>query len=127
MINIKTTNIDLNNTITEYINKKLLNITNKFSSGVGSTCYVEVAKTTNHHKQGEVFKAEINIILNGDNYFISSEKDDLYKAIDDASDLIVRKINETKDRKKTLFKRGAASVKKMIKGISKRNPFTSKY
>jgi hypothetical protein len=32
-----------------------------------------------------------------------------------------------KDRNQTLFKRGATSVKKMMKGLSKRNPFTAKY
>ena len=40
---------------------------------------------------------------------------------------IYNEINKNKDRTQTLFKRGGASIKKMMKGLSKRNPFTSKY
>jgi ribosome-associated translation inhibitor RaiA len=74
-----------------------------------------------------VFKAEFDISINGEKFFAMSEKEDLYTAIDDAKEEIVRKIADSKDRRKTLFKRGASSVKKMLKGISDRNPFTSKY
>ena len=37
-----------------------------------------------------------------------------------------RQLVEFKNRRDTLFLRGARSVKKMIKGLSNRNPFTSK-
>jgi len=40
---------------------------------------------------------------------------------------LFNEIEKNKDRKQTLFKRGASSVKKMEKGLSKRNPSTSKY
>jgi ribosome-associated translation inhibitor RaiA len=88
--------------------------------------YVEVGKTTNHHKQGNYYKAEFDVSVDGEKFFTISEKSDLYKAIDDSKDQIVKKIKNFKKRKNTLFKRGAMSVKKMIKGISKRNPVTSK-
>jgi len=89
--------------------------------------YVEVGKTTNHHKQGNYFKAEFDVTIDGEKFFTTSEKSDLYKSIDDAKDELVRKIKSNKNKKETLYKRGAISVKKMIKGVSRRNPFTSKY
>lgn len=125
-INIKATNMDLTGAITDYVNKRLASI-EKFSHDNDMTGHVEIGKTTNHHKQGDIFKAEFDISINGTQYFTVSEQDDLYSAIDDAKEEIVRKITHTKDRKQTLFKRGASSVKKMLKGISKRNPFTSEY
>lgn len=126
-INIKATNMELTGAISDYVNKRLKSIA-KFSKGDNlPSGYIEVGKTTNHHNKGELFKAEFSIVMNGERFFASSETDNLYSAIDDAKEEIVRLLTHTKDRKQTLFKRGASSVKKMLKGISKRNPFTSKY
>lgn len=125
-INIKATNMELTGAISDYVNKRLAAV-EKFSKGAEMSGYVEVGKTTNHHKQGDVYKAEFSIDINGEHFFAASEESDLYAAIDAAKEDISRTISQNKDRKQTLFKRGATSVKKMLKGISKRNPFTSKY
>jgi ribosomal subunit interface protein len=126
MTNIKATNMELTSAISDYVNRRLAAI-DKFVKEGEMVSYVEVGKTTNHHKQGDVFKAEFNIEILGNKFYTVSEKEDLYTAIDDAKEEIIRQITKNKDRKQTLFKRGATSVKKMLKGISDRNPFTSKY
>lgn len=124
-VNIKATNMELTPAIEDYVNNKLDRI-EKFIKNGEINVYVEVGRTTNHHKRGDLYKAEFNIEIAGEKFFTDSEKDDLYTAIDDAKEEIVRKILNKKDKKQTMFKRGATSVKKMMKGISKRNPFTSK-
>lgn len=124
-INIKATNMELTPAIEDYVNSKLDRI-DKFIKKGEVGVYIEVGKTTNHHKRGDLYKAEFNIEIDGDKFFTESEKEDLYTAIDDAKEEIIRRIINKKDKKKTLFKRGSMSVKKMIKGISKRNPFTSR-
>lgn len=127
MINtqIKTTNMDLTDSLREYVEKRVSTF-EKFSKG-DSSAYVEVGKTTNHHKSGDVYKAEINLTLDGKTYRSTIETTDLYAAIDEAKDDLFVSVTSQKDRDQTLWKRGARSVKKMLKGISKRNPFTSKY
>jgi len=125
-INIKATNMELTSAISDYVNARLERIQKYVKEGAMSG-YVEIGKTTNHHKQGDVYKAEFDININGEKFFVAKETDDLYSAIDEAKEEIVRSITHNKDRRQTLFKRGASSVKKMLKGISKRNPFTSKY
>lgn len=125
-INIKATNMELTSAINEYINKRLDGIKKYFKNQEGAIVYIEVGKTTNHHKQGEVLKAEFNIEISGEKFYALSEKEDLYTAIDDVQKEIIRQISQNKDRKQTLYKRGASSVKKMLKGLSNRNPFTSK-
>lgn len=122
-INIKATNIELTSAINDYVNKRLEAIEKFVDEGKGHV-YVEVAKTTNHHKQGELYKAEFNIKIEDKNYFTDSEKEDLYSAIDDAKEEIVKRIINTKKREKTLFRRGASKVKEIMKGISKHNPFS---
>ncbi|MCX6754709.1 MAG: ribosome-associated translation inhibitor RaiA [Candidatus Nomurabacteria bacterium] len=125
-INIKATNIELTDAINDYINKRLSPIS-KFEKKGEILSRVEVGRTTNHHKKGDVFRAEIFIEINGTEFYAFSEKDDLYAAIDEAKEDLSRQVINNKDRKQTLFKRGASSVKKMLKGVSGRNPFTSKY
>lgn len=119
--------MELTSAISEYVNKRLAGIEKFVREGESADAYIEVGKTTNHHKQGDVFRAEFNIEIAGNKFYTFSEKEDLYEAIDDAKGEVVRQITSNKDRKQTLFKRGAISVKKMLKGISDRNPFTSKY
>jgi ribosomal subunit interface protein len=73
-----------------------------------------------------VFKAEVLISGIPKHIRSVSEKEDLYAAIDDVRDEAERQLVGMKDRRDTIFRRGARSVKKMLKGLSKRNPFTSK-
>jgi len=125
--NIKATNMELTGAITDYVNKRLAGIEKFVKGGEEMIAYIEVGKTTNHHKRGDIFRAEFNIEISGAKFYTFSEKEDLYTAIDDAKEEIVRQIKTNKDRRQTLFKRGASSIKKMLKGVSDRNPFTSKY
>ncbi len=124
--NIKATNIELTRAISDYVNKKIESINKLVNDFKEVSVYVEVGKTTNHHKQGDYFKAEFDVVIDGEKFFTVSEESDLYKAIDRAKDDLVRRVKNSKKKKTTLFKRGAMSVKKMIKGMSKRNPMISK-
>lgn len=127
-INIKATNLELTEAIRDYTEKKVSSLEKYFQeSGEDAVAYVEVAKTTMHHKQGDFFKAEFDINFHGQKYFARSEKEDLYVSVDDARDQIERQLTAKKDKGDTMFRRGARSIKKMMKGLSSRNPFTSKY
>lgn len=130
-INIQAKNMELTEAIRDYVSKKITNL-EKILSGIeerGGSVVVnfEVSKSTNHHKSGEIFHTDCLIKIDGKEFYASSDKEDLYGAIDATKDTLFYEINKNKDRKQTLFKRGAMSVKKMLKGLSKRNPFTSKY
>lgn len=124
-INIKATNLELTPAIRDHVEKKIDSL-QKFLNNSNAQVQVEVAKTTNHHKNGEVYKTEFDLRSNGKTFFVSAENEDLYLTIDEARETMVRELIHHKNRDRTLFRRGATSVKKMIKGLSKRNPFTSK-
>ena len=130
-INLQGKNIELTEAIKDYILKKVTNL-EKLLSGIEAKegrvmVNFEVSKSTNHHKSGDVFHADCLIKIDGKEFYSSADKEDLYQAIDTVKDSLYHEINKNKDRRQTLLKRGAASVKKMLKGLSKRNPFTSKY
>ncbi len=124
--NIKATNMELTSSITEHINDRVETI-NKFLNDNNAIIQIEVGRTTNHHNKGDVFRAEFNLKSNDKSFYAESSKSDLYLAINDAKDQILSALKSKKGRSMTLFTRGARSVKKMLKGISKRNPATSKY
>lgn len=130
-INLQGRNMELTDAIKDYVLDKettlgrLLSKVEEAGEEVGIS--FEVSKNTNHHKSGNVFHADCLINLKGEKFYGSADEEDLYQAIDKVKENLFREITKNKDRKQTLFKRGAASVKKMLKGLSKRNPFTSKY
>jgi len=130
-INLQSKNIELTEAVKDYVLKRvtnlekmLINIEAKKGEAMAN---FEVVRTTNHHKAGAVFHASCTINIAGEKFYCESDHEDLYSAIDDVKEKLCREIGKSKDRRQTLFKRGASSVKKMLKGLSKRNPFTSKY
>jgi|SRR3989338_3830220 len=130
-INLHSKNIELNQPIQDYVEKRVDDLY-KLLSGIEKrggevTVVFDASRNTNHHKSGDVFHADCSIDIGGQSFYSSADGEDLYAAIDEVKDTLFREISKNKDRRQTLFKRGAASIKKMLKGLSKRNPFTSKY
>ena len=116
-INIKATTIGLTPAISEYVDKHL-GIIKKFLQDDSTVQFdLELAKTTNHHKQGDIFKAEIHIVAKDKNIFVSVEKEDLYAAIDIARDEVMQKLKSSKDKKQSMMRRGGAQVKNILKGL----------
>lgn len=130
-INLQGKNLEVTEAIKEYVERRVTNLEKLLSkiedNGGDVTVHFEVSKNTNHHKGGMVFSANCSINIKGEKFYASIDEEDLYQAIDTVKENLFREISKNKDRKQTLFKRGASSVKKMLKGLSKRNPFTSKY
>lgn len=124
-LNINTTNMELTDAIREYAQKRMDTLEKVMHSTV-EVIHMQIGKTTNHHKQGDVYKADANMLLGGNKFYAQAETEDLYSSIDMVREDLFRQLTEKKDRNETLFRRGARSVKKMLKGLSDRNPFTSK-
>jgi len=130
-INLHSKNLELTDEVKDYVLKKVTNLEkllSKIEDNKGEVdVKFEVSKSTNHHKMGGFFHADCLINIDGEKFYSSADTEDIYQSIDEIKEKIFRDINKKKDREQTLFRRGAKSVKKMLKGLSKRNPFTSKY
>ena len=131
-INLLGKNIEVTPAIQDYVIKRVTNLEKLLSKmekrGAEAVVNFEVAKSTNHHKKGSsIFHTDCLIKIQGEKFYGSADKEDLYGAIDTVKESLFKEISKKKDRKQTLFKSGATSVKKMMKGLSKRNPLTSKY
>ena len=123
--------MELTEAIYEYVEKRVTNLEKllgKIEENGGEVSVVfEVSQSSKRHKSGDIFHADCLVKIKGEEYYASADEADLYAAVDKIKDTLVREISKDKDRTQTLLHRGARSVKKMLKGLSRRNPFTSKY
>lgn len=130
-INLQSKNMELTPAIRDYVEKRVTNLEKlltKIEEGGGEVSVIfDVSQSTKHHKSGDIFHADCLVKIKGDEYYASADEEDLYAAIDGIKDTLFREISSEKDKNQTMFIRGARSVKKMLKGLSRRNPFTSKY
>jgi putative sigma-54 modulation protein len=116
-INIKTTNLTITDAIQTYVDKRLDKISKLLAYDESVQCNIELARTTAHHNKGDIFRAEIHIIGKGKDIYSSSEKSDLYTAIDDARQEVLRNIKANREKKISFVRRGGARVKAMMKGL----------
>lgn len=116
-IKITTTNIELTNAIESYVDEKMLSV-EKFAvahENEEPILEVEIGKSNNHHQSGDVFRAEVNMRLRGKHFRATSEKDDLYAAIDDVRNELVRELSSYKEKTRTLVRKGAGKIKDMLR------------
>ncbi len=117
-LQIKATHLPLTPEIEAYITEKVSAFEKLIPESDSSAALsVEVGKTTLHHKSGNVFKAEFNLHVAGKTIYAVSEKDNLYAALDEVKDEVIRALRSHKDREKTLLRRGGTKIKKMLKGF----------
>jgi len=120
-MNIKTRaiNFDLTEAIDQYVNKKFSSLEKFLPNKEGVLCEVELGRTTKHHNSGDIFKAEINIMVpGGKQVYAVAEESELYAAIDIVRDEAERVIVSDKNKKETLFRRGASQIKNLLKRIN---------
>lgn len=119
-INIKATNIDLTQALSDYTNQKIGQIEKFIKLNDDSVlCNVEIGTSTKHHQSGKIFRAEINLRVVGKEFRSVSEKEDLYVAINDAKEEMIEIVKSSKTKKRTRLRRGSESIKNILKGFGK--------
>ena len=100
----------------EYLEKKLMSLDKivDFSSE-SVMVQAELGKTSQHHRSGDFFRAEVNLNVGGKSYRAVSEKDDLYAAIDDVKDELTREVKADKDKHHTQLREGSQKIKDILK------------
>jgi putative sigma-54 modulation protein len=113
---IKGSHIEITPAIEMYVTKKL-NALNKFLNE-NSKVQADLGKISNHHKSGDIFKAEFNVNTHGQYSRVVVEDSDLYRAIDKAQDELFEILASKKDKKQTLWRRGAQTIKALAHGVA---------
>lgn len=115
--NIKATAIELTPAIADYIKSKVSHLDKLTSNYDDVLVEIEVGKITNHHKNGEVMFAEINLKLEGKLFRRVINDNDLYAAIDQSKDKIELDIASYLKKKNRLLRRGGRAIKNFVKGF----------
>lgn len=97
-INIKATNIDLTAEIKDYVENKFCDL-DKYFQGI-LQARVEVGKTSQHHQQGKIFRAEANFKIPKGVVRAEAIEENLYSAIDRVKEDIKRQLIEHKEKSK---------------------------
>jgi ribosomal subunit interface protein len=126
---IKTKNLKLQPIIKDFIEKKLNNL-EKFAKIFQSEKYfdsffgkgkptieawVEIGKTTKHHKKGEFFFAECQMRFPKKTLRAVAQSENLKSAISKSKEELERQIKQYKEKPRAKIKRGARIFKKEIK------------
>ncbi len=119
-INIKATNIELTPAIKDYVDKKIAVLHKYIEKENEPHVQVEVGKTSNHHKGGDIFRAEIKISGGGMNLYAVSEKNDLYAAIDIVKDELIHELQHKKGKNLKLFRRQQQALKNALRELPAR-------
>ncbi len=116
-VKIKGLNIEMTEAIEDYFKSKMDALDKYIDPNDESVeCDARISKSADN-QSGDIFKAEVSIHTAGKNFGAVSEKDNLYSAIDDVQYAVARKITSHKDKKRSIFKRGAAEAKRLLKGF----------
>lgn len=108
---LKATDVKLTPEMKDYIEEKIGGL-KKFLPTKLAEARVEVGRITRGQKQGNVFRAEVNLKIDGQLFRAEQQEEDLLAAIDVVKDELKREIYHFKDKKMTLFRRGARAWKK---------------
>ena len=79
---------------------------------------IEVERTTRHHRQGEIFRAEINLRATGGNFRAEAYGESVTVAIDAVKDEIVRQVTQKKDQFITSRKRAPRKLKEGLRSVA---------
>ena len=122
-INLLATNIELTEPIRDYVLKRITNLekllTNISEKGGEVMANFEVAKTTNHHKSGDFFRAECLVKVDGEEFYHSAEREDLYTAIDEVKEHLFQAVTRSKKKRRAIFEAGARKIKDLMRGIGR--------
>jgi len=126
---IKTKNIKLTRYLKDFIEEKI-NSLEKFAKNIYNQSYydnffgkgkpkveawLEVEKTTLHHKKGEFFRTECQMRFPGKSIRSEANSEDLKLAINEVKDELQRELKEYKEKLVARRKRGTRVLKKDLK------------
>jgi len=95
---IKGTNMELTDAIKDAVESEL-SVLDAMCERWGDpvSADVEVGKTSEHHHKGEIFRAEVNLVIPGKLLRAENENEDLYIAIKNVVDVLQRELAKEKE------------------------------
>jgi ribosomal subunit interface protein len=120
---VKGLHMELTPAIDEAVDKVVVTLDKHVAADdTSALVQVELGRHSNHHRTGDVFRAEINFHSRHGNLRAEAETSDLYAALAMAKDEILGSLRANKSKRIDFVRRHAVRFKNMIKGL----PWTGK-
>ena len=115
-INLKFTNMPSDDSLKGYLEKRLKKIVD-IAGGMQEEIIfrVEIGKTKQHQKTGDIHRAEIQVFIGGKEFRVVTEEEGIRAAIDSARDSILRDIKNQKRKNVTTLRKGGRKIKEMLR------------
>lgn len=118
-VNIRHKDIEITDSLREYVDAKIVRPVGKLFRRVDSDdavmLDVEVARTTQHHHKGEVYRASATVAFGGKAIRASTEDSDIHAACDALEDELKREISRHRTSALSMLKRMGRRTKQMIR------------
>lgn len=115
-INFQTKNLESTEALERYVVKRLskldIFVDDEDTSAMGD---VELEKTISNQNSGDIYRAEINLHVKGKYLRAEASRDDMYAAIDEIRDEMLKELRRLKGKRETLGKRGARMLKQILR------------
>ena len=117
-VRIKATNINLTDSLSEYVDNRLQGLDKLVDPNDTSIlCNVEVEKTTDHHRSGDIYRSEINLHIAGKDFRAEASMDKLYDAIDETKNQMAKELRRHKVKQRKSIRKGGAKIKDALRGL----------
>ncbi len=114
-LDIKGIGIELTEPLKQYIEERIGGLSHFIGSDEpSSSALVEVGRSSRHHRHDHIMFARVNVHLGGKTIRAEAETQDARSAIDEVRQELHAEILKFKGKRKTLFRRGARSIKKLL-------------
>lgn len=115
-INIRTKNIELLPSLRDFIDKKIGSLERFLKSARSPIeAFVEIEKTTHHHRKGPYFRAECQLEVEGRNIRAEAKGEDLRVAITEVKDEIQREFKTFKGKITDVSRKDQRIIKKVLR------------
>ena len=117
-ITIRQKDIEVTEPLREYIWAKLVRPVEKLTKRMrleGAPMDIEVARTTNHHHKGGVYRVAVGLTLGGKLIRAEADDSDVHAACDTVEDELKREIVHYKTRSQSIIKRVGRRTKEFFR------------
>lgn len=114
-----TGSVMLTEELSSHIEKKIKKIAVFLKNDPTAIAEVEVGTTSNGQRTGDVYRGEVHVTFTGGDAYAEATHNTMHGAIDRAVAEARRELRKSKEKHRTLVKRGGAKVKDFFRNFGK--------
>lgn len=115
-IHFKGTNYELPADVTALARKKVEGLGKFLGKGKEyARAYVDLGKETEAHQNGKIWRADINLDVDGNRFYAKAIEESIEKAIDKSANELASELHTARRRQLSLMRKGGGAIKAMMR------------